>query len=75
MEEQGSCRAEGGGLEGLDWSSREAAGEGAAVVAAKGLQRRGSPLVCSVCTVDSHADIDPGWRIRARVRVTVRYVF
>ena len=31
--------------------------------AAEGLQRRGSVLVCSVCTVDSNADIDAGWRL------------
>ena len=40
MEQQGNCRAEGGsGLEGLGWSSREAAGERAAAGAAEGLQK------------------------------------
>ena len=38
----------------------EAAGESAAASAAEGLQRRGSVLVCSVCTVDSNADIYAG---------------
>ena len=32
-------------------------------ILAEGLQRRGSALVCSVCTVDSNADIDAGWRL------------
>ena len=50
-------------MEGLGWSSREAAGERAAAGAAEGLQRRGSVKVCSVCTVDSNADIDAGWRL------------
>ena len=59
LEQQGSCRAEGGGrLERRGWSSREAAGERAATGAAEGLQRRGSALVCSLCTVDSD-----GWRL------------
>ena len=31
LEQQGSYREDGGGLEGLGWSSREAAGERAAV--------------------------------------------
>ena len=63
MEQQESCSAEGGGgLEGLGWSSREAAGE-AAAGAAEGLQRRGIALVCSVCTVDR-----PGLLLRVRVR-------
>jgi len=88
LEQQGSCRAEGGGLEGLGWSSRKAAGERAAAGAAEGLQRRGSALVCSVCTVDSNADIDAGWRLGrphlglnlgfdhvVRVRVRVRLSF
>ena len=67
LEQQGSCRAEGGGgLEGPGWSSREAAVERAAAGAAEGLRRRGSALVCSVCTVDSNADIDAGWRLRRR---------
>ena len=64
LEQKGSCRAESsGGLEGLDWSSRAAAGERAAAGAAEELQRRGSALVCSVCTVDSNVDIDAGWRL------------
>ena len=73
MEQQESCRTEGGGgLEGLDWSSREATGERVAAGAAEGLQRRGRVLVCSVCTVDSNPDndavesnpdIDAGWRL------------
>ena len=43
--------------EGLGWS--KAAGVRVAVGAAEGLQRRGSALVCSVCTVDSNADLMP----------------
>ena len=47
LEQQGSCRSEyGGGLEGLVWSSREAARKRAAVGAAERLQWRGSVLVC-----------------------------
>ena len=33
------------------------------VGAAEGLQRRGCVLECLVCTVDSNADIDAGWRL------------
>ena len=54
---QGRRRLQVGGA-GLGWSIREAAGERAAAGAAEGLQRRGSVLVCTVCTVDSNADID-----------------
>ena len=57
LEQQGSCRVEGGGsLEGPGWSSTEAGGIGRRRV----LQSRGSALVCSVCTVDNNADIDAG---------------
>ena len=67
LEQPGSCRAGGsGGLEGLGWSSREAAWERAAAGATEGLQRRGrapSVLVCSVCTVESNPDIDAEWRL------------
>ena len=44
--------------EGLGWSSREAAHERVVAGAAEGLQRRGSALVCSVCTVDSNGGGD-----------------
>ena len=64
LEQQGSCRAKGSrGLEGLGWSSRKAVGERTAAGAAEGLQRQGSVLVCSVCAVDSNADITLGWRL------------
>ena len=53
MEQQGSCRVEGGGaLEGLGWSSRKATGKW------RVLHRRGSALGYSVYTVDSNAGGD-----------------
>ena len=61
---QGAARMRASeGWIGDSWSSREVAGERAAASAAEELQRRGSALVCSVCTVDSNADIDAGWRL------------
>ena len=50
-----------GGLEGPGWrsSGKLQGGRGWGQV----LQMRGSALLCSVCTVDSDAVIDAGWRL------------